>query len=294
MYFFILAGGYGNRANPLSLIKPKPLFPLHGTPLIEIMLTQLQDRGLTQGFVNLHYQAEMIRESIAAIPGIKVTYLYEEKLSGSRILRESLKDMDVDDFLLVVNGDTFMEIPVAKMYEKLMEKSADGVLLLRENSDPYYSSLEVKGDVFLGINKPGPGEQLKSKYMYTGAALLKGNVISKIEDPSFFSSLAKNNFKINTLIYQGIWLDIGDPHSYFNANSRFKAYIQAPEDNSLSKNVHISTDSRVRYSIIWENTTITHHSNISDCIITGNLTLSNVNAASKIITCKGNHELSAP
>ena len=65
MRFFILAGGYGQRARPLSLEKPKPLFPLGGTPLIRLLLAQVRTLGCGSGFVNLHHLAGQIRVCLA-------------------------------------------------------------------------------------------------------------------------------------------------------------------------------------------------------------------------------------
>ena len=52
---FILAGGLGLRAEPLSRFKPKPAFPLNGVPLVTLLLEQLRHLGCTQGFINLHH-----------------------------------------------------------------------------------------------------------------------------------------------------------------------------------------------------------------------------------------------
>ena len=81
--FFILASGYGKRAYPLSLIKPKPLFPLNGIPLLEIMLKKLKESGLDNGFINLHHKPELIRENVHV--DSKIKFFYEEKLSGNKM-----------------------------------------------------------------------------------------------------------------------------------------------------------------------------------------------------------------
>ena len=90
--FFILAGGYGKRAQPLSLLKPKPLFPLGGRPLIQILLNQLQEKGLGEGFINLHYKPEPLRicveETIKNTGSPMIHFLYEDTLSGSRIIKK--------------------------------------------------------------------------------------------------------------------------------------------------------------------------------------------------------------
>jgi NDP-sugar pyrophosphorylase family protein len=284
MKFFILAGGYGKRARPLSLVKPKPVFPLHGVPLIKLLLAKLEQTGFKQGFINLHYQPEAIRESIGAVPGLAIHYLYEEELSGSRILTGALDGMSTgDEFLFILNGDAFMEIsqiPVVQIVQELRETGSDGGLLLREIGDPSYAAVISEHGFFRGTGKSSGGQF----FMYTGVALFRKSVIEQIVDINFFHTLARHSFKIKTFVYDGIWLDIGSPHLYVEANASYRGLIKNDlQPNSFSENVIISDDSRVQDCIAWENTTITGGSSLSNCIITGNLTLHNVHYTNKII-----------
>jgi NDP-sugar pyrophosphorylase family protein len=284
MKFFVLAGGYGERARPLSLVKPKPAFPLHGTPLIKLLLDQLKEKGFNQGFINLHHKPEAIRESIGDTPGLSINYLYEDELSGSKILTQAVTD--TDEFLLVMNGDIFLEVlkvPIEKMLYELKETNCDGALLLRKNNDPAYSSvLTEKG--FLQGTEENNG---KESFMYTGVALFRKKVIEKIDDISFFNTLAKYRFKIKTFVYKDIWLDIGSPRLYFDANAVYKNHLRKNNDlNSLSENITISDDSRVSNCIVWENTKITAGSILSNCIVTSNLILKGVNYKDRIVYAK--------
>jgi len=284
MKFFILAGGYGKRARPLSLVKPKPAFPLHGVPLVKLLLGQFEQIGFKEGFINLHYKPEAIRESIGAAPGIAIHYLYEEELSGSRILAGALDGMTAgDEFLFIMNGDVFMEIseiPIAEMVHELKETGCDGGLLLRKNTDPAYAAAFTEKGFFRGTGESNDREC----FMYTGAALFRRKIIEKIVDSNFFHTLAKHSFKIKTFVYDGIWLDIGDPRLYFEANAEYRRYIKKDlQPDSFSENVVISADSRVLDCIAWENTSITGGSTLSNCIITGNLALHNVHYSDKII-----------
>lgn len=279
--FFILAGGYGKRARPLSLVKPKPAFPLHGTPLIKILLDGLKKIGFREGFINLYYKPEAIRECIGNDPSVTIKYLYEKQLSGNKILEQVAGDMD--ELMFIFNGDVLLEvakIPIGKMVRELMETGADGALLLRKNNDPTYKSVITEKGFFKGteINKGG------ESCMYTGAALFRKKIVEKIAHISFFDTLEKHSFKVKIYIYEGLWLDIGTPRLYYDSNSRYKNHIQKDSAlNSFSENVTISTGSTVENSIIWENTDISGNSNLSNCIITGNLTLHNVNFSNKII-----------
>ena len=288
--FFILAGGYGKRAQPLSLIKPKPLFPLDGTPLIKILLRQLQERGLCEGFINLHHMPDPLRQCVEEIiepPGSPVIhFFYEKNLSGSRILNEAAQHMTDNDLLLVVNGDSFLEIPVEEMLDKVLREPADGILLVRENKekDPQYKIILSKDDRFIGRKLfTGSSEPGKEPLMFTGISLFNKNVVRAIHEINFFDMLEKSDFNIKICHYTGPWLDIGDPKSYFESDSQYKNYLGIENQNSLSENVFISPDSVVKNCIIWENTKIKNKSVIKNCIVTGNVLLDNVRYENKII-----------
>jgi mannose-1-phosphate guanylyltransferase len=288
--FFILAGGYGKRALPLSLIKPKPLFPLMGTPLIQILLRQLQERGLREGFINLHHMPQPLRQCVGKIiepPGSPmIQFFYEKNLSGSRILKEAAGHMTDNDFLLVVNGDSFLEIPVEEMLSKILKEQADGILLVRKNKekDPQYKILLTKEDRFIGRKLfTGSSQPEKEPLMYTGVSLFNKKVVRAIDEINFFDMLEKSDFNIKTYNYNGPWLDIGDPESYFESDVKYKKHLGINNSNSLSENVFISPDSKVKNCIVWENTEVKNKSIIKNCIVTGNVLLDNVHYENKII-----------
>lgn len=279
--FFILAGGYGKRAEPLSFIKPKPAFPLHGTPLIRILLDQLKTAGVSEGFINLHHQPESLRRSIGEPHGLSIRYLDEAVLSGSRILSRAAPHMR--EFLWVMNGDVFMEIPkipIARMVAQTAADGADGALLLRENHDPAYPTI-LTDDGFYRVRAPHPGRPAP---MYTGVALFHRSVVEAIHHTSFFTTLDEGDFKIKTFLYNGLWLDIGSPRLYFQANTAYKEHIGVkPLQNSLSPSVRVSNSSNVSNSIIWENVEINGGSRVSGCVVTEGLSLHGVDASNKII-----------
>jgi NDP-sugar pyrophosphorylase family protein len=286
--FFILAGGYGERARPLSLVKPKPLFPFFGSPLIKLIIEQLKRAGLNKGFTNLHYKPEDIKKNLDPISEIDITYFYEERLSGSKILRNSRPHLNQSKpFLLLVNGDVWLEITknlIEQMIKKLSITCADGVILVRRIKSGEYNSVIIKDGLFQGRRRIR-----KNINLYTGVSIFNQKVINQIDEINFFDTLEKKRLKIATLFYDGLWLDTGDPGLYFLSNEKYKRHIKKEATiNSLSHGVAISTDSVVKKSIIWENTKILNNSLISECIITGSLTLSNVKYSKKIIYPVGN------
>jgi mannose-1-phosphate guanylyltransferase len=290
--FFLLAGGLGTRARPLTDYKPKPMFPLAGTPLIRIMISQLMRLGCGRGFVNLHHKGEQIQRALAQEKGIH--HFFEQELSGSKILKEAVPM--IDDLLLVVNGDLFTEIPLRRMLQTLRSNSADGVLLVRKTFESHYAPLVISGSRFLGRQKdlpvqdhiaPPDGET----FMYTGVALLGKNVLKAIDHISFFDSLAQRDFNIAVTETEGPWWDLGNPHLYRVADSAYRKYMGIDGENSLSADVQIGDESSVLDSIVWEKTVIRGKSSISGCIVTGDIELRDMKARHKIITPAGVFEL---
>jgi NDP-sugar pyrophosphorylase family protein len=277
--FFILAGGLGRRAEPLSLIKPKPVFPLNGVPLLTLLLRQLQAKNWREGFINLHHLGEQVVAATAGSPAIR--FIHENELSGSRVLQQALPFFS--DWLLAVNGDTFLEIPLAGMLEKTAAADVDGVLLLRPDHAGRYAGLCVGAGGFLENSdaQPGPG------LMYAGVALFRKKAVEKIDDANFFNSIKKNRLRFQTVFYDGIWLDVGTPQLYFHANWQYKAYCSDGRPNALSENVGISPRSRVERSVLWERTRIGSGVCLTDCIVTGELQLKNTRHSGQIISQQG-------
>lgn len=279
MKFFILAGGHGRRAEPLSLIKPKPVFPLNGVPLLTLLLQQLRAQNWAEGFINLHHLGEQV--AAAAADGRGIQFIREKELSGSRVLRQALPFFS--DWLLAVNGDTFLEIPLAALLEKTVATDADGILLVRPDHEGRYAGLRVGGDGFLDGSglQPGPG------LMYAGAALFRKRAVEKIDDSNFFNSIQKNRLRFQTVFYDGIWLDTGTPELYFRSIWEYQAHGSDRQANALSENVEISAHSRVERSVLWENTRIGPGVQLSECIVTGDLLLEKTRQRRQIISRLG-------
>ena len=278
MKFFILAGGYGHRAEPLSLIKPKPVFPLNGVPVLTLLLQQLRAQDWLEGFINLHHLGEQV---VAAADGYAIHFIREKELSGSRVLKLALPFFT--DWLLALNGDTFLEIPLTGLLKKTAATDVDGVLLLRPDHTGHYAGLRVDADGFLESDGPQPGSGL----MYAGVALFRKKAVEKIDEANFFKSIQKNRLRFQTVFYDGIWLDVGTPELYFCANWKYQTDCSDPQPNAFSENVEISPASRVEKSVLWENTRIGPGVHLSECIVTGNLRLENTSHNGQIISQQG-------
>jgi NDP-sugar pyrophosphorylase family protein len=280
--FFILAGGYGKRAEPLSLVKPKPAFPLAGVPLLTRQLRQLRALGCRRGFINLHHLGGQV--AAAAGSGSGIHFIEETELSGSRVLRQALPFFS--EWLLVMNGDTYLDIPLADLLRQTRDPRADGVLLARRDEGGGYAGLRVGGDGFLEGTAPAPGAA-RGGLMYAGAGLFRKKAVEKIEEMNFFASIRLRRLRFKTVLYDGIWLDIGTPASYFQANWEFMARRRLLRPNALSPGVAISRRARVERSVLWENTRVGPGARVAECIVTGDLELRDASYSRQIVTRLG-------
>ena len=57
----LMAGGRGTRLSPLTDDCPKPLLPINGKPILEIILNQCIDSGITNFYISVHYLSQMIK-----------------------------------------------------------------------------------------------------------------------------------------------------------------------------------------------------------------------------------------
>jgi NDP-sugar pyrophosphorylase family protein len=60
MRVIILAGGKGVRLAPLTEVIPKPLVPLGGMPIMEVVIRQLAAQGFSRITLAVGYLSELI------------------------------------------------------------------------------------------------------------------------------------------------------------------------------------------------------------------------------------------
>lgn len=281
MMFFILAGGYGKRAEPLSLVKPKPAFPFDGVPLLALMLGRLRGLGCSAGFINLHHLGAQVIS--AAGDGSGIRFFEETELSGSRVLTRALPFLDGE--LLALNGDTFLDIPLAEMESAAADPDVDGVLLARSDRSGRYARLLCDGDHFLDNAPPAP--EGEAALMYAGAALFKKRAVAKIDEINFFASIRRQCLNFRVVPHDGVWLDVGTPASYFLAHGDYLARQGRAGGNALSPGVEVSPAARVQCSILWENTRVGPGVALSSCIVTGDLELESGDHSRQIVSRLG-------
>lgn len=214
----VLAAGYGKRLRPLTNHTPKPLIPIRGRPLLDYVLTQLQQAGIDKIVVNTHHLATQIHDYLRAYPSVIISH--EEMLldTGGGVAK-ALPHFQEQPFVLI-NADTYWQDTAVTAIQQLREQwdeiKMDALLLLvRRPTDA-----SVPGDYFL--ESTGRliyrGQQSIAPYIYPGLAILRPRLFEgvpsgpfKIVDVCFHKAQAQG--RLYGHVHQGFWADVGTHES---------------------------------------------------------------------------------
>ncbi|MCB0713929.1 MAG: nucleotidyltransferase family protein [Ignavibacteriae bacterium] len=84
MKAILLAAGLGTRLRPITDTIPKCLVPINGRPLLGWWFDLLEEHGITEVWINLHYLPEKVREFLGGESRkLQVHLIDEEQLLGS-------------------------------------------------------------------------------------------------------------------------------------------------------------------------------------------------------------------
>lgn len=142
----IMAGGKGTRLRPLTEETPKPMLPLGGRPLMEIMIEQLRSAGVRRVNVSTHHNRNKFSRYFGDGRdfGVEISYVEEDQplgTAGALRLMEPRRDT-----LLVINGDILTQVDFRAMLAYHREHSADLTVAVRRNTfEVSYGVVESDG-----------------------------------------------------------------------------------------------------------------------------------------------------
>lgn len=216
----VMAGGFGTRLRPLTESTPKPMLPVGGRPLMELIVDQLRHTGVQKINITTHFMAEKIISHFGDGSGfgVDIEYVREESPLGTGGALGLIERPT--DPLLVINGDILTDIDFRAMHAYHQEHNAQMTVAVRryEVTVPY-GVVECDGAFITDLReKPQLGF-----FVNAGIYLLEPTVYNYIPLQQHFNMTDL----INTLLLQKqtvvsfpvreYWLDIGQHADYERA-----------------------------------------------------------------------------
>jgi MurNAc alpha-1-phosphate uridylyltransferase len=218
----ILAAGRGERMRPLTLARPKPLLEAGGAPLIVHHLRALEAAGFEDVVINLSWLGVQIREALGdgGRYGLRLHYSDEgpEPLETGGGIFRALPLLGAGPFL-VLNGDTWSDIPYVDLRERLAARDLAHLVLV---PNPAHNE---NGDFLLENSRivETPGERLT----FSGVGIYRAELFAGCSDGIFklapLLRAAARDARVSGEVHTGAWLDIGTPERLAELDARLRS-----------------------------------------------------------------------
>jgi len=223
MKAMILAAGLGSRLRPFTANTPKPLFPVAGRPLLDIIIRSLQNAGCEAIIINTHHLYKKIDFFLSGRKySIPVFTRYEPLILGTGGAIKNVADFWDDQPFMVINSDILTDIDLRAVYDFHLNHKYTATLVFHDYKE-FNNVLISKEDFIRGFYKEKSNVNIgyERKLAFTGIQVLDPKILDFIPDGLFSSiidayrELIFSGQRLKAFIAQKhYWKDIGTPESY--------------------------------------------------------------------------------
>ena len=222
----IMAGGRGQRLQPLTDTVPKPLLKVGDKAIMEHNVDRLALYGIDDFWMSVKYRGEQIESYFGdgKERNISINYVWEDTALGT-IGAVSKIDNFMHDYVLIMNSDLLTNLDYEHLFLDFIAKDADfSVVSIPYQVNIPYAVLETE---------EGQIKSFKEKPTYTyysngGIYLMKKSVLQHLPRETFFNAtdlmdkLIAENLKVVSYHLVGYWLDIGKHEDFKKAQEDIK------------------------------------------------------------------------
>ena len=236
----ILAGGRGERMQPITNAIPKPLIPVGGRSLLERSVDRLVAHGVTNIIVNVDHLGELIAERLKG----RAKIVHEARLLDTGVSVMNALPLLGDGPFFVLNGDGLWRDKSGAMLERLEVKwnaeRMDALLLLHPIHKVIGREATDRGDFFMERGGRVRHRSVASlaPYVFAGVSVCDARLFaSSPESPFSLLKLwnqAEDKGRLFAIFNDGDWFQIGTPQALVEAE-RVLAYDQGNGQHANSQ-----------------------------------------------------------
>ncbi|MGQ0713214.1 MAG: nucleotidyltransferase family protein [Gemmatimonadaceae bacterium] len=231
MQALVMAGGLGTRLRPLTEEVPKPLLPIGGRPILELILGQLRSAGAEEVFISVGYKADLIRGYVAdgRRLGLKVRYVDEPIPLGTAGALGYVKD-EVRGPLLTMNGDILTKLDFRTFHQGHVTAAATITLGVREDRHQIpFGLVETSNGLVTGIREKPVHEYLVSAgiYVLSPEAIQRVTPGQRLDIPDLINDVVNRGGVVRYHVIREKWIDIGAMEDFHRANEEHEDWASA-------------------------------------------------------------------
>lgn len=218
---FVLAAGLGERLRPITNHLPKPLLPLLGKPVIELIVERLSRITSGKIGINLHYKADMLRGwAKSSTFSARIQFFYEDPILGTGGALKNAEAFLSEGFFLVHNSDIVSDIDLSLLIKTHL--SEGNIATLATVDFPNLNSLIIdEYGLVKGIkhSRDCP-DSIDRRVTFTGIAVYSPEFLRFLPDgishvTDAWLKAAEAGYRVKTMDFTGsYWKDIGTPEAY--------------------------------------------------------------------------------
>jgi len=223
----ILAGGKGTRLAPYTTVFPKPLMPIDGIPILEVIVKQLAHFQVKELIFTVSSQSEPLLSAYfgnGTRYGVDICYSKEEKPLGTAGPLSLIPNLP--ETFLVMNGDILTTLN----YQKLIKyhRQHRGIVTIAMSQKKVQLELGVMEfnrahQLTRYIEKPTLSYSVSMGIYVFEKKVLKYILPQKYLDfPELIQRLIKQRGKVICYPSDDFWLDIGRHEDYEEAQEKFQ------------------------------------------------------------------------
>ncbi|MBZ5606028.1 MAG: nucleotidyltransferase family protein, partial [Acidobacteriia bacterium] len=271
---FLPAAGLGERLRPITNHIPKPLLPILGKPLIEIILERLTSVCDGKIGINLHWKPEMIRAWAAGSPWKdRITFFPEDPILGTGGALKNAEPFFANGPFIVHNADILLTIDFTKLIE--VHLTSKNIATLVTHRHPRLSNVVIDdNDLILDVENPGASrpdpQRIARKVAYTGIAIYSPEILKFLPTGVSHATVAwldaaKAGHRVQALDFTGCyWNDIGTPASY--VAGVFDAMRENGETVYLSSNAACGKIGMDGYVVLESGSEVRDKAHLRNCL----------------------------
>lgn len=215
----VLAAGLGRRMQPITRTTPKPLVHVAGRPLLDRALDRLEEAGVHEVVVNVHYLRDQIERHLEQRPSPRIVLSPEAvRLETGGGVARALPLLGQEPFF-VVNSDVVLlngpRAALANLASAWDGERMEGLLLVH----PTAEALGYNGSGDFSMDEVGMLSRRRechiAPYLFTGIQILHPRIFRDLPDGPFSLNVLYDRAiaerRLYGLLHDGKWFHVGRP-----------------------------------------------------------------------------------
>jgi dTDP-glucose pyrophosphorylase len=211
----VMAGGKGTRLKPFTNFLPKPMIPVNGKPIIDIIINKFYNFLVGEIFIIVNFKANILKSYLINTFKKKINFLTEKKYLGTAGGLSLINRKVISENFFLSNCDVVINADLNKIYEYHLKKnSLFTIIVADQRFKMNYGSCIINKNGLLKeiIEKPE-----NKYYVNTGVYVLNKKILDLInlnkhlDINDLLNDCKKKKIKINVyIINQSSWADVGN------------------------------------------------------------------------------------